>query len=231
MFRALIACFVVLSAVSAFAGSDAVLVADETSSVVQNDRANDDNLSRMRDSAMLRQFVRSGHLVRVPSSTPDYYIHAVPSSYRYTRPWTKTFLTRLSRQFSAKFGHRLRVTSLVRTANSQQRLARVNGNAADATGPARSSHLTGATIDISKRFMSAKERQWMRDVLYSLREQGYLFAIEEFSQPTFHIMVYRNYPEYVRLVSRRPRQLQAKSDSHEEEIVRKEAAEVRGAAQ
>ena len=189
-----------------------VLVADENSPVIQNTHADADNLSRMLNARMLQQFVRGGYLVRVPSSTRDYYLHNVPSAYRYSRPWTRQFLARLGRQFHAKFGHRLRVTSLVRTAARQQKLARVNGNAAEAVGPLRSSHLTGATVDISKRFMSARERRWMRDVLYSLRRQGYLYAIEEFSQPTFHIMVYRDYPQYVKLVTRKARRAKARPE-------------------
>ena len=178
-----------------------VLVADATSSTIQNHRADNDNLSRMTSVRMLRRFEKQGWLVAVPSSTDDYYVHSVPAMYRYCRPWTRTFLTRLSRQFNARFGDRLRVTSLVRTESRQRALERTNGNAADATGPDRSSHLTGATIDISKRFMSPDEQQWMRDVLYSLRQQGYVYAIEEFWQPTFHVMVYRNYSDYVHRLS------------------------------
>lgn len=179
-----------------------MLLADETSPTVQNGQADSDNLSRMHSAAMLKRFTRSGYLVRVPASSSHYYIHNVPSAYRYSRPWTKLFLTRLSQQFHSKFGHRLRVTSLVRTEARQLQLARRNPNAAEVNGPMRSSHLTGATIDISKRFMSESEKQWMRDVLFSLRQQGYLYAIEEFNQPTFHIMVYRSYPHYVKLVTR-----------------------------
>jgi hypothetical protein len=204
--------------VFASAGDRTVLVADETSSVVQNERADSENLSRMRDVRMLRSFERSGRLVAVPSSTADYYVHSVPSAYRYCRPWTKLFLTRLSRRFNDKFGDRLRVTSLVRTETRQRVLQRTNGNAADASGPERSSHLTGATIDISKRFMTAAERQWMRDALYSLRQQGYVYAIEEFWQPTFHIMVFRNYPDYVhRARGHRPlRQAKARKDDDDD---------------
>ncbi|MGH9523122.1 MAG: DUF5715 family protein [Terriglobales bacterium] len=174
-------------------------MADSTSSTVQNQRADSDNLSRMTNVRMLRRFEQHGWLVPVPASTSTFYIHSIAPTYRYCRPWTKLFLTRLSRQYYAKFGDRLRVTSLVRTAQKQRALERVNGNAADASGPERSSHLTGATLDISKRFMSHEERQWMRDVLYSLRQQGHVYAIEEFWQPTFHIMVYRNYPDSLRL--------------------------------
>lgn len=193
-------------------GSDrTVLVADSTSSIVQNQQADSDNLSRMTSVRMLRRFEQKGWLVRVPASTSNYYVHSVPATYRYCRPWTKLFLTRLSEQYHARFGDRLRVTSLVRTAGRQRALARRNGNAADASGPERSSHLTGATIDISKRFMSHEERQWMRDVLYSLRQAGYLYAIEEFWQPTFHVMVYRNYPDYVQQLTRQRKTLQAKN--------------------
>jgi hypothetical protein len=46
--------------------------------------------------------------------------------------------------------------------------------------------------------MTSRALQWMRKVIYSLREQDYIYAIEEFSQPTFHIMVYRDYRTYVK---------------------------------
>jgi len=184
-----------------WAVSREVLVADGSSQMVQNSRADFDDLSRMSDVSMMRRFARNGYLVSVPSNTRAYYLHSIPAAYRYCRPWTKLFLDRLSRQFYARFKQRLRVTSLVRTEASQTKLARYNPNAADATGSLRSSHLTGASLDISKRWMSPEDQRWMRDVLYSLREQGYVYAIEEFGQPTFHVMVYRNYPEYVKRLS------------------------------
>jgi len=196
------ALFLFLATFSAYASPGIVLLADETSPFVQNDRADNDDLSRIKDTAMLRRFVDSGYLVSVPASTRYYYVHNVSSQFRYTRPWTRMFVTRLSQQFYSKFGHRLRVTSLVRTEGSQRRLARRNRNAADAVGDSRSSHLTGATVDISKRLMSRTEQEWMRQVLYSLREQGYVYAIEEFAQPTFHIMVYRSYPKYIMLLTK-----------------------------
>jgi hypothetical protein len=156
----------------------------------------------MRDVPMVRHFARSGYLVRVSASTRSYYLHDIPSQFHYCRPWTKLFLDRLSREFRAKFKQRLRVTSLIRTVARQKKLARSNGNAADAFGALRSSHLTGATLDISKHGMSPEARSWMRDVLYSLRKQGYLYAIEEFQEPTFHVMVYSNYPVYVKQITR-----------------------------
>jgi hypothetical protein len=192
--------------VGMWAGGRGLLVADTSSQQIQNARADADNLSRMRNVAMVRRFARHGYLVSVPSSSRYYYLHGVPAPYRYCRPWTKLFLQRLSRQYYARFKRPLRVTSLVRTVARQRQLARRNGNAADATGSDQSSHLTGATLDISKHSMSAQGRSWMRDVLYSLRQAGYLYAIEEFEEPVFHVMVYANYPRYVKRLNRRERQ-------------------------
>lgn len=187
-----------------WAGKRKLLAAIDSSQAIQNARADADNLSRMRDSAMIQRFFRSGYLVAVPFSTRYFYLHRIPRAYRYCRPWTILFLQRLSRQYYARFRQRLRVTSLVRTEARQNWLARHNGNAADTYGALRSSHLTGATLDISKHAMPAQGQNWIRRVLYSLRSQGYLYAIEEFEQPTFHVMVYANYPEYVaRMTGRR----------------------------
>jgi len=187
------------------AAQSPLLIANTSSPLVQNARADADNLTRMRDVSMIRTFARGGYLVPVAANSRFYYLHGVPSSYRYCRPWTKLFLDRLGREYFAKFGARLRITSLVRSVTQQRALARRNDNAADATGSHRSSHLTGATLDISKRFMSARGKNWMRRVLYSLKRAGYLYPIEEFQQPVFHVMVYRNYPVYVARLDERRR--------------------------
>jgi len=125
-------------------------------------------------------------------------LHAVREQNRYLRPWTRLFLSRLSSQYRARFGKQLRVTSLLRTAEYQRSLQGRNGNAASAKGPKRSAHLTGASIDISKKGMTGAERQWLRRVLTSLRDNGYLYAIEEYQQPVFHILVHRKYADYVK---------------------------------
>jgi hypothetical protein len=181
----------------AFPASADLLRARPSSQLTQNSRADEDDLSRVRDRAKLRRLARAGLLVPVPSRTRYYYTRYIPAEYHYLRPWSKLFLDRLSRQYHARFRKPLRVTSMVRSAALQNRLTRRNDNAADAYGPRRSSHLTGATLDISKYGMSRQEIDWMRRVLHSLKEQGYIYAVEEFSQPTFHIMVYKNYPNYV----------------------------------
>jgi hypothetical protein len=175
-----------------------LLIATSASQPIQNQRADADHLSRMRNVSMIRRFRKNGLLVPVPVRTRYYYLHAVSSNYRYLRPWAKLFLDRLSRQHYARFRRKLRVTSLIRTVAFQRALATRNGNAAAFSGPLRSSHLTGSTLDISKHGMAGGSISWMRKVLYSLRKRGYLYAIEEFQQPTFHIMVYQRYESYVK---------------------------------
>jgi hypothetical protein len=151
----------------------------------------------MSNVSMVNRFANAGLVVSVPSKTRYYYTRLIPLKYSYLRPWSKLFLDRLSRQHHERFGKPLRITSMIRTVAFQQSLARRNGNAAAAHGDRRSSHLTGATLDISKNGMTAEQIVWMRQVLHSIMQKGYLYAVEEFSQPTFHIMVYRNYPDYV----------------------------------
>ncbi len=46
--------------------------------------------------------------------------------------------------------------------------------------------------------MTRAEQRWLRNVLSSLRSNGYLYAIEEYQQPVFHILVHRKYEDYVR---------------------------------
>jgi hypothetical protein len=185
------------ASLSSFAASANLLRATWNSQVVQNKRADADDLSRMKDAAMVRRFAQAGLVDRVPSRTKYYYTRYIPAQCSYLRPWSKLFLDRISRQYHARFKKKMRVTSLIRTVAFQNSLQKRNGNAASSYGPRRSSHLTGATLDISKNGMRQAEIDWMRGVLHSLREKGHIYAVEEFSQPTFHIMVYKSYPKYV----------------------------------
>ena len=173
------------------------LRANSSSQIEQNRLADIDHLSRMKDKAMVQRWARLQLLVPVKERTRDYYVHAVSADYRYLRPWAYLFLQRLGQQFRNRFGQPLRVTSLLRTVAYQRSLARRNSNAAPSTGPKASVHLTGACLDISKKDMTRAHQSWVRNVLASLREKDYLYAIEEFKQPTFHVLVHRRYEDYV----------------------------------
>ena len=182
---------------AAGASASSALRATSQSQTDQNRLADEDHLSRMQDKAMVQRWTRLQLLVPVKEKTRDYYLHAVPSDYRYLRPWAHTFLQRISNQFRSRFGRPMRVTSLLRTVSYQKSLARRNGNAAPSTGPKASVHLTGACLDLSKKGMTRAQQAWVRNVLLNLRTKGYLYAIEEFTQPTFHVLVNRRYDEFV----------------------------------
>ncbi|MFQ5574773.1 MAG: DUF5715 family protein [Terriglobia bacterium] len=98
------------------------------------------------------------------------------------RPWTKQFIEHLARAMHEIFGTKLKITSLIRTVATQRSLRSRNGNAAPARGESRSTHLTGASVDISKHPHSKREIYWLRQVLRRLTRQGFLHAIEEFQQ-------------------------------------------------
>lgn len=166
--------------------------------VRENAAADRQNLSRLRDRRTLRRFVRAGLLVPVPEETRTYWVSGVPDWLRVSRPWAKRFIEQLAGGLHALFGTRLKVTSLTRTADVQRALATWNGNAAPADGRIRSTHLTGAAVDLSKQPLSEREILWLRHVLRRLARQGWLYAIEELQQAHFHVFVFRRYAAYAR---------------------------------
>ncbi|MFQ5521531.1 MAG: DUF5715 family protein, partial [Candidatus Methylomirabilia bacterium] len=167
----------------------------------ENAEANRQDLSRMRNLHMVRRFVKADLLVRVPAKTRTYRVSGVPKSLRVARPWTKQFIEQLASGLHQIFGTRLKITSLTRTVATQRSLRTWNDNAAPARGENRSSHLTGASVDISKHPHSSREIHWLRQVLRRLARRGLLHAIEEFQQPHFHVMVFKQYRSYGRTLA------------------------------
>lgn len=164
----------------------------------ENAAADRQRLSRLQDMSMVRRFVRAGLLLPLARETPTFVLAGVPAELRVTRPWTKRFIQQLAAGMQSLFGSRLRVTSLTRTVSVQRELATWNGNAAPAEGIPRSTHLTGAAVDISTRFHAERELAWLRVVLGRLARGGVLTAVEEVAQPHFHILVFRQYLAYAR---------------------------------
>jgi hypothetical protein len=85
---------------------------------------------------------------------------------------------------------------------------RTNRNAAPIEGDRASSHLAGVTVDIARKGMSRKERQWLTKYLVEMRELGLVEAIEERRQSCFHIMVSNRYADW-RQARQTPRQIEA----------------------
>lgn len=161
--------------------------------VRENARVTAERLSRVPTRPSLERFVRAGLLVRVPEEARGFYVADVPRWRRVARPWTRLFVRQLGEALHTLFGSRLRVTDLTRTAAVQEALGEWNGNAAPARGAIASTHLTGASVDLSKVEHSDVELAWLRLVLGRLTAQGLVSAIEEFAQPHFHVMVFRAY--------------------------------------
>jgi hypothetical protein len=159
----------------------------------QNEMADRDGLNRVRDDADLLGLLRDRKLVAIPVNETLIVDERLPDNRRYSRPWTAEFLAVLARDYYATFHQPLYVTSAVRTVEVQQRLLRINGNAAPAAGDTASPHLTGQAVDIAKKGLSATEIAWMRTYLSPLIDQGKIDVEEEFQQSCFHISVYKNY--------------------------------------
>ena len=171
----------------------APLVGSRESLARQNSRTEADGLTRIEDDAQINELRREKALVPVPVSASLRINEGLPMSRRYTRPWTARFLVDLARAHYMRFHRPLQVNSAVRTVEYQRYLIEVNGNAAPAEGDIASPHLSGATIDIAKKGLSASENAWMRGYLYPLQVAGKLDVEEEFYQSCFHITVYKSY--------------------------------------
>ncbi|HEV2445847.1 MAG TPA: DUF5715 family protein [Candidatus Sulfopaludibacter sp.] len=181
----------------------------------QNERTQADGLERIVNNTDLNDRITRGFLVPVPVSADLSVNDKLPRNHRYCRPWTADFLADLARAHEDEFHHPLEVSSAVRTIDYQKRLERINGNAASAVGEVVSPHVTGATIDITKKGMSTREIYWMRIVLRDLEDQDAIDVEEEFHQACFHITVYKSFltRNALRQTRRRELSTEANTDS------------------
>lgn len=166
----------------------------------QNLAADRHGLVRYRDLAELQTAVAKGELVSITDTTvyeiSEWLGSADPENrdlYRHARPWVRDFLDREIGALNLTTGARFRVTSLVRTEDYQRELVR-RGNRAAVHGRAwwqRSSHLTGATVDLGRRGLDPRIVSTLRQRLIELQRLG---QVEFILEPTcFHIMVLPNY--------------------------------------
>lgn len=170
-----------------------ILKGSVASLIKQNIEADQSNLTRIANAAELKQFKDLGLLVPIPQ-TPGVIIDPrLDTQYRLVRPWTAKFLSKLGKSFKKRFGTNLQVNSAVRTIERQEEIARSNKNAAPTEGDTRSSHLTGASVDIAKKPLTSTQRRWLRAQLKSLERNDLIEATEEHYQAVFHIMVFRRY--------------------------------------
>lgn len=163
----------------------------------QDARLQADGLERIEDESDLVARIAHHLLVPLPASAALTVNAELPTNHRYCRPWTARFVADIARAHEGVFHRPLEVNSAVRTVAYQERLERINGNAAPAEGDVWSPHLMGATIDFAKKGMSLEEIAWMRRRLTALEAEGKIDVEEEFEQACFHITVYKSYmPEH-----------------------------------
>lgn len=164
----------------------------------QNRKANEEDLTRIKDDDMLERFIKHGYLVPLQGNSNYCVDRRLDDDQAYVRPYTRKFVERLSEQYHSKFGQKLQVNSGIRTQKDQKKLRRRNVNAAPYSGPLASSHMTGATVDITKKKLKKNGIKWLRTVLSDLDRRGVIEATEEKKQSVFHIMVYRDeYADYI----------------------------------
>src|SRR5690606_18914885 len=84
------------------------------------------------------------------------------------------------------------VTSVTRTLDDQQRLARVNSNAVTNK---LSSHNYGCSFDISyirfnrKKAPNARLEKMLQDILTRMQREGKIYFIKEYREKCFHVTV------------------------------------------
>jgi hypothetical protein len=156
----------------------------------QNTEADRERLTRIANDKQLRRFIKAGILVSLPDNLFVKVDSRLEPRYRYCRPWTRDFLNDYGQaHFLATHGEPIKINSAVRPKSRQEALRRTNRNAAPIVGPYRSSHLTASTVDIAK----GKNTEWSRDYLQLKKSQRQIAVVEEFRQPVFHVMVFKDY--------------------------------------
>jgi hypothetical protein len=142
-----------------------------------------ERLPFLTTSSRVRKSVASGQLVRL---RPDSALRIHDVDFPYVRPATRTFVQRLAPQYLAACGEKLVVTSAVRPKSRQP-----------SNSTAHSVHPTGIAVDLRKPD-DAGCREWLREALIGLEDEGVIEATEEFRPPHFHVAVFPTpYKRYV----------------------------------
>jgi hypothetical protein len=135
---------------------------------------------RPGSEAELERLRRDGRLVRLPDSTQYWIVRELDHSVPLVTPDTEALLTEIGRRFQARLDSlglppfRLEVTSVLRTAEAQAELRRINPNAASGV----STHEFGTTLDVAYNSFAAPrspeldvettEAPWLRPHLEQL---------------------------------------------------------------
>lgn len=164
------------------------------SQIRQNKVADLEGLSRIKNEGQLRKLERSHKLVPLPTTRGLRIDPRLAAERRFVRPETRRFLVKMGAAYYSRFHDALQINSAVRTLDFQRKLKgrgrNHNPNAAAVTGPKASSHPSGATVDIARNIMNAREAAWTRFYLLGEEKQDHIEVTEEHVEPVFHFMVF-----------------------------------------
>jgi hypothetical protein len=164
--------------------------------LLQNAEIDRLNLPRIRDDKQLQELIASEDLVPIVPSESLRIQPSLDPGRRYCRPWTLEFVQDLAAAYYKEFHQQIQVNSAVRTVQVQKKLRRHNRNAGPIEGETASTHLTGITLDISKRGLTRKQHAWIEKYFLPLKEEGLIDPVEERREPVFHVVVYERYTEW-----------------------------------
>ncbi len=111
---------------------------------------------------------------------------------RMFHPRALPILQRLSKAYHAKFGRPLRITSLQRSMEYQIGLNRFNPNSFKVRGPGSlPPHTSGCAFDLSRKFQSAEEQNFMSNMLADMENEKILDGLREGNvNACFHVFIY-----------------------------------------
>jgi len=162
--------------------------------------------NKLKKGEPLDEFIKGAGLLPVPLDNETFFVDTEENNLRfpYLRLEARQFLQHLAVEYYMRFGKRLKVTSLLRPCWYQnelystfvkrgwwrRRLTIAHCNAHDPDR--RSTHLTGATFDVSRKGMSAKEIFWMEKFLSAYQRAGFIHHFNEGLSGNFHTAVFRS---------------------------------------
>ena len=164
--------------------------------VKQNEIIDQMELPRIANDDELDTIISNEELVQLHESSSLKIAGNLTENRRYCKPWTRDFVEDFGQAFYEEFKKPIQVNSAVRTVSQQKKLRRVNRNAGPIEGETASTHLTGITLDISKRGLTKKQHAWVEHYFLPLKEAGLIDPIEERRQPVFHVVVFDRYTEW-----------------------------------
>ncbi len=174
---------------------------------------------RASGRARIEELRREGRLVALGDSTPYWVLRGMQHSVPYVTPDARAMLVELGRRFHARLDslglprYRMKVTSAIRTDETQAELRKINSYASSTT----SAHEFGTTVDVShERFAvpAGAPGEWEAEVemleeagkenakalqaelgraIASLRDAGALHVMMENRQPVYHMTVARRF--------------------------------------